>query len=123
MIQISIGTILIFMGILISWLSLRGLMKNRVKPHQRMDASVFAVMELRAQEYRPRITPQSVIPRGRRDSLNLEQPSKEEGRPLGSGLLGKVHNSTTPADDSLPTNLRIRSLDREKDGETKTLGL
>jgi hypothetical protein len=123
MIQISIGTILIILGSLCSWLSLRGLLKNRTKPHQRLDASVFAVMELRAQEYRARITPQSVIPRARRESLNLEQPSKEEGRTPEPGLFGTVHKSASPADDSLPPNLRIRSLDREKDGETKTLGL
>ncbi len=123
MIQIWAGLVLVIIGCLVTWLSLRGLVKTRVKPRQRVDASVFAVMELQAQEYRVRYAPPSLIQRGRKETLNFEPSPKEREGTLSTGLFGEVSKSAPDSEDLSPPALHIGSTERKDEEETKTLGL
>ncbi len=123
MIWLCVGIFLILLGGFFIWLSLRGLFTKRHKPRQRIDASVFAVMELHAQDYRPRVYPANIITKGRKDSLNLETTLNEGEVSPSSALFGNSFRTSPPVTDSPSSALRMRTLDKDKDGESKTLGL
>ncbi len=121
MILTIVGIIFVFVGVVFTWCALRGLLRTRAKPRQRVDASVFAVMEIHAQEYRPRIAQPNIISRGRRDSLTLDTVFPEGGTP-GQGLFNKPAKSS-PVEEFPPSALHMRPLYNNKEGESKTLGL
>ncbi len=123
MIRLCMGILLIFTGGLFTWISLISLIRNRVKPRQRIDPSVFAVMDLQVQDYRPRVLPVNIHTKGRKDSLNLETTLNEGDGSPSPALFGNSFRTNDSVNDSPPSVLRMRSLDKDKDGESKTLGL
>lgn len=121
--SIGAGVLLILAGAFITWASLRGLNSNRTKPRQRIDPSVFAVMELQALEFHPKSVIPTTNPRSRRDSLNLEAGFKDIGSSSGTTLFGKPANGSDKLESPSSSTLHIRSMDVDSESDHKTLGL